>query len=128
MEKKVAILLADLSGYTAMTDVHGGESAAMLVKKYMTIVNRSLVGSTKVIQRVGDQIVLLAERPTDIVSSAQQLIRLIFEEHQFLSICGNSLWTRFYRKRKSVWLHHKHRLPDYVYGESKADPLLILPS
>jgi len=33
MEKDVAILMADLSGYTAMTDVHGGASAARIVHK-----------------------------------------------------------------------------------------------
>ncbi len=78
--------MADLSGYTAMTDVHGGASAAMLVKKYLAMVDEALKGSTKVIQRVGDQIVLMAEHPTDVVETAKSINALIHEEHHFLSI------------------------------------------
>lgn len=39
MEKDIAILMADLTGYTAMTDVHGGASAAQIVNRYMKIVD-----------------------------------------------------------------------------------------
>lgn len=86
MEKNMAILMADLSGYTAMTDVHGGASAAMLVKKYMAMVDQAITGSTKLIQRVGDQIVLLAEKPDDILATAIALNKLIHNENHFLSI------------------------------------------
>lgn len=86
MEKDRAILMADLSGYTAMTDIHGGASAAMMVKKYMTIVDQSLRGSTQLIQRVGDQIVLIAENPNDILDTAIALNKLTQGEEHFLSI------------------------------------------
>ena len=86
MEKNAAVLMADLTGYTAMTDVHGGASAAMLVKKYMEMVDQSLRGPAKVIQRVGDQIVLLADEPNDVVETAQALNACIHSEHHFLSI------------------------------------------
>lgn len=86
MEKNAAVLMADLTGYTAMTDVHGGASAAMLVKKYMEMVDKALVGSTKVIQRVGDQIVLLADEPNDVMETAKALNTTIHSEHHFLSI------------------------------------------
>lgn len=78
--------MADLTGYTAMTDVHGGASASLLVKKYMEIVTKTLVGSTKVIQRVGDQIVLLADEPNDIIETAKALTSIAHSEHHFLSI------------------------------------------
>lgn len=86
MEKNAAVLMADLTGYTAMTDVHGGASAAMLVNKYMVLVDKALSGKTKVIQRVGDQIVLLADDPDDVVETAKTLHALIHSEHHFLSI------------------------------------------
>lgn len=86
MEKNMAILMADLSGYTAMTDVHGGASAAMLVKKYLTLVDQAISGSTKLIQRVGDQIVLMAENPNDILDTSITLNKLIQREEHFLSI------------------------------------------
>jgi adenylate cyclase len=86
MERPAAVLIADLTGYTAMTDVHGGASAATLVKKYMELVDNALVGNTKVIQRVGDQVVLLADDPNDIVETAKTLSSRIHSEHHFLSI------------------------------------------
>lgn len=78
--------MADLTGYTAMTDVHGGESAARIVHKYMRLVDSSLYGATQVVQRIGDQVVLMSEHPLDILMSARQLNASTLEEHQFLSI------------------------------------------
>lgn len=86
MEKEIAILIADLTGYTAMTDVHGGVSAAKMVSKYMEIVGLAAHGTTKVVQRIGDQVVMTAEGPSDLLTTAKQLNALTIEEHHFLSI------------------------------------------
>ena len=86
MEKDVAILMADLTGYTAMTDVHGGASAAKIVSKYMRLVDRSRFGKTEVVQRIGDQVVMMSDEPNDIVITAQQLNTATREEHHFLSM------------------------------------------
>lgn len=86
VEKEIAILIADLTGYTAMTDVHGGVSAAKMVSKYMKIVGLAVHGKTKVVQRIGDQVVMIAKDPSDLLTTAKQLNALIIEEHHFLSI------------------------------------------
>jgi adenylate cyclase len=86
MEKEIAILMADLTGYTAMTDVHGGASAAKIVGKYMEIIDAALHGSTKVMQRIGDQVVMIAENPSDLLETARRLNTLTREEHHFLAI------------------------------------------
>lgn len=86
MEREIAILMADLTGYTAMTDVHGGASAAKLVNKYMEIVDAALHGTTKVMQRIGDQVVMIAENSGDLLETAKRLNNLTHEEHHFLSI------------------------------------------
>lgn len=86
MEKDVAILMADLSGYTAMTDVHGGASAAKLVNKYMELVNNSLCGRCKIAQRVGDQVVMLSDTAEDLASTALKLNACTINENHFLSI------------------------------------------
>jgi class 3 adenylate cyclase/YHS domain-containing protein len=85
MEKDVAILMADLTGYTAMTDIHGGASAARIVNKYMQLVEESRFGTTQVVQRIGDQVVMIAEIPVDLVTTAQKLITIAHEQ-DFLSI------------------------------------------
>ena len=76
--------MADLTGYTAMADAHGGASAAMVVKKYMQIVDEALRDKTKVVQRIGDQAVMVSEDPNDLLESAKPLNSLMREEHQFL--------------------------------------------
>jgi adenylate cyclase len=86
MEKDLAILMADLTGYTAMTDAHGGESAARIVNKYMQLVENALHGSSRIVQRIGDQVVLIADNADDMVITAQKLNSLTREEHHFLSI------------------------------------------
>jgi adenylate cyclase len=86
MEKELAILMADLTGYTAMTDIHGGASAAKIVNKYMEIVDAALHGSTRVMQCIGDQVVMIAENSNDLLQTAKRLNILTREEHHFLSI------------------------------------------
>jgi adenylate cyclase len=85
MEKNVAILMADLTGYTAMTDVHGGASAAKMVRQYMEFVDQSLVGTTRVVQRIGDQVVMISDNPLDIAHTARNLVASA-HQHQFLAI------------------------------------------
>ena len=78
--------MADLTGYTAMTDVHGGASAARIVHKYMEIVDMARYGGTKVMQRIGDQVVMVADDARDLLETAKRLNTLTREEHHFLSI------------------------------------------
>jgi adenylate cyclase len=103
MEKKAAVLMADLTGYTAMTDVHGGASAATLIRKYMELVDNALVGNTEVIQRVGDQVVLLADDPNDIVETAKVLSSRIHSEHHFLSIHAGIHYGSVFVENKSLF-------------------------
>ncbi len=86
MEKDVAIMMADLTGYTAMTEAHGGASAAKMVGKYMELVDRALVGTSKMHQRIGDQVVILADNAVDLLDTAQLLNQFTSDEHHFLSI------------------------------------------
>ena len=51
MQTKIAIFMADLSGYTALTEVHGAETEATLVGQFMEMVNRSLVGDSRLHER-----------------------------------------------------------------------------
>ena len=86
MERELAILMADLTGYTAMTDVHGGESAARIVRKYMELVGRALYGNARLVQRVGDQVVIVSDNSDHAAATAIQLSELASKEERFLSI------------------------------------------
>lgn len=86
MEKDMAILMADLAGYTALTDVHGGASAARVVSRYVELVNHSLYGNSRLVQRVGDQVVVVADDAGELARTAQCLISAALQERHFLSI------------------------------------------
>ena len=86
MEEDLAILMADLTGYTAMTHAHGGASAAKIVGKYMQLVDTALVGSAQAVQRIGDQVVIISKNSDDLLATSMNLNKLTSDEHQFLSI------------------------------------------
>ncbi len=79
-------MMADLTGYTAMTEAHGGASAAQVVRKYIELVDSALVGSCRLFQTIGDQVVILSDSASDMLSTARRLNKLTGDEHHFLSI------------------------------------------
>lgn len=86
MEKKLAILVADLAGYTALTETHGSFSAAKLVDRYLQIVKKSLTGSSRLVERVGDEVIIVADIAFDLVETALKLRQLANKEDNFLAI------------------------------------------
>jgi len=88
MEKSLAILMADLSGYTALTEVHGAVSAADLIDRFLEIVEDSLVGDSHFHQRRGDEVMIISESPDHLLSTALLLLRRSSRENNFLLLHG----------------------------------------
>jgi class 3 adenylate cyclase/YHS domain-containing protein len=86
MEQDLAILIADLSGYSAMTEIHGSFSAADMIDKYINIVNDSLVGDSFLHERVGDEVMILSPSPENLLRTAEILCKNLSEENHFLQI------------------------------------------
>jgi class 3 adenylate cyclase len=86
MEQDLAILIADLSGYSAMTEVHGSFSAADMIDKYINIVNDSLVGESFLHERVGDEVMIMSSSPDNLLGTAEMLCNNLAEENHFLQI------------------------------------------
>lgn len=103
MERELAILMADLTGYTAMTDVHGGASAAKIVRKYMELVEKALFGSARLVQRVGDQVVIKSTSPEDAAVTAVQLNELALNEERFLSIHAGIHYGSIFQEEDSLF-------------------------
>jgi len=76
-------LIADLAGYTALTEVHGDMSAARIVKRYVEIVNDNIFPGTKLVERVGDEILMVSNDATSIVRTAVNLRDTIENEQHF---------------------------------------------
>jgi class 3 adenylate cyclase/YHS domain-containing protein len=86
MEKLIAILMADLSGYTAMTEVHGPAQAMSMVDKFIKLVERSLPGKSRLFERVGDQVVIISEDADDLARTAVALHKNSQKEVHFLPV------------------------------------------
>ena len=100
MEKELAILICDLSGYTALTEVHGAGKAADMIDTYITLVEESLVGGSRLHERTGDEVMLVAEAPDDLLSTAILLLSKSHREKNFLLLHGGLHWGKLL-KRKS---------------------------
>ncbi len=88
MEKNVAILIADLTGYTALTETHGSHAAADLIDTFIELVDQSLAGDCKVHQRVGDEVLIVSSSPDCLLSTAVSLLKNASGKHLFLQIHG----------------------------------------
>jgi class 3 adenylate cyclase len=87
-EQNIAILMADLSGYSALTEAHGAVSAADLIDKYMAIVKDCLVGDSKLTERVGDEVMIVSASADDLLSTAARIIKNTSKEDNFLQVHG----------------------------------------
>ena len=88
MEENIAILMADLSGYTALTETHGAASAADLIDKYMEIVSDCLVGDTRIKERTGDEVMIISSSADFILSTAAMIITKTSMQENFLQVHG----------------------------------------
>jgi adenylate cyclase len=86
MEQKQGVLIADLSGYTAVTEAHGARTAAGLVKRFVELVNQSLAGNSRFVQQVGDEVLIISNKTDDLLKTAWQLQALTQLENEFLAV------------------------------------------
>jgi adenylate cyclase len=86
MKKTIAIMMADLSGFTALTEIHGSEMAAYMISKYVELVGGSLQGESFMLERVGDQVVVISPDPDHLAATAFALLENSRKERHFLAI------------------------------------------
>ncbi len=72
-EVEVAFLLADLSGYTALTEVHGDTHAAQALTRYEQMAHAALQPGARLLERVGDEVLIVAYEVTSVVQTAVAL-------------------------------------------------------
>jgi class 3 adenylate cyclase len=103
MEQNIAILVADLSGYTALTETHGALSAADLIDKYIEIVNNSLVGNSVLHERVGDEVMIVSASPDNLLSTAIVLLNNVLQQYKFLHIHGGLHYGKVLKRNNSFF-------------------------
>jgi adenylate cyclase len=88
MEENIAILMADLSGYTALTETHGSVSAADLIDKYLAIVENCLIGDSKLHERTGDEVMIVSASPDCLMATSLMIMKEASEQENFLQVHG----------------------------------------
>lgn len=94
MEEELAMLIADLSGYTALTETHGSASAADLIEKYVDIVQNCLVGNSKLCERRGDEVMIVSDSADTLLATAVFILQSTSVEANFLQVHGGLHWGK----------------------------------
>ena len=76
-ERELTILMADLAGYTALTEAHGNAEAAHVVACYLDLAADAMVPGARLLERVGDELVFVGERAMAVVDTALRLRALV---------------------------------------------------
>ena len=103
MEENIAILMADLSGYSALTETHGAVSAADLIDKYLQIVEESLVGNSYLKERTGDEVMIVSESPDFLLATAVMIINNTTKEENFLQVHGGLHYGNILKRNNSYF-------------------------
>jgi adenylate cyclase len=88
MEENMAILIADLSGYTALTETHGASAAADIIDRYIEIVKDCLAGDSHFHERTGDEVMIVSSSADHLLDTANNLIQYTSDENNFLQVHG----------------------------------------
>jgi len=103
MEKNIAILIADLSGYTALTEAHGSVAAADLIDKYIGIVTNCLVGDSQIHERTGDEIMIVSSSPDFLLATALMIETKTSNEENFLQVHGGLHYGKVLKRGDSYF-------------------------
>jgi class 3 adenylate cyclase len=85
-ELEASFLIADLAGYTSLTEIHGDLSAVNVVYRYIEIINNCLNPGSKFIERIGDEVLIMSLNPRSLLQTALNLLNAIENEADFPSI------------------------------------------
>ena len=82
-EVEVAFLIADLAGYTALTEAHGGAEAAKIIDRFVALADAAVRPGVEVLERVGDALLLTAANASELVRTAIAMGAAVAREPMF---------------------------------------------
>lgn len=83
VERHVAFLLADLAGYVALTEAHGNAGALEAIERLLALVQGALAPGARLVERVGDQVVVAADDAGAALDTALRLLTSAAAEPRF---------------------------------------------
>ena len=85
-EIELALLIADLSGYTALTETHGALHASEIVLRFGRLAEASLEPGVTLVERVGDEVLVCGADILAIVRTALRLRAAVHCEPDFPTV------------------------------------------
>lgn len=95
--------MADLSGYTALTETHGAMAAADLIDKYVRIVESCLIGDSHLHERTGDEIMVVSSSPDFLLATAVMIGKQTSSENNFLQVHGGLHYGKVLQRGNSYF-------------------------
>jgi class 3 adenylate cyclase len=84
---ETAFLIADLAGYTALTEAHGGEGAARIVARYVELAEAAREPAVRLVERAGDALLMISRAVADLVLTGVRLRDAVGREPLFPEVC-----------------------------------------
>ncbi|MEQ9286031.1 MAG: YHS domain-containing protein [Cyclobacteriaceae bacterium] len=88
MEKYLSFFMIDLSGYTALTEKHGGKTAARVISRFVHLVKSIIASPCEISERTGDELVITSKNPDALVSLVRNIKKKVEEQVNFPSFHG----------------------------------------
>lgn len=85
-ETERTLLIADLSGYTALTETHGAVHASEIVLRFDRMAEASLEPGVVIVDCVGDQVLCAGADTHAVLRSALRLCAAVEREPEFLAV------------------------------------------
>ena len=82
-ELDLALMMADLCGYTALTETHGALQASETVLRFVRLVEASLEPGVRIVDSVGDSVFCAGEDTLAVVRTALRLSEAVAREPGF---------------------------------------------
>lgn len=82
-EIDAVFLIADLVGYTALNEAMGGREAVKVIDRYVKLAETALVRDARIVERVGDELLVVAAEPVPVIETVIQIRDAVETEPMF---------------------------------------------
>ncbi len=79
----IAVVFADLAGYTALTEAHGDDGAADVAERFFALTEAALCGDGRVVKTIGDAVMIVTSEPHDALDIGLAVLRAVEREPHF---------------------------------------------
>jgi adenylate cyclase len=85
-ETERTLLIADLAGYTALTETHGAAHASEVVLRFNRLAEAAVEPGVAIIDRIGDQVLCAGADTHAVLRVGLRLCAAVEREHDFLAV------------------------------------------